>query len=162
MLGLIGYCCWWLAVGCSLDDWVGCYYYCSMVVSYGYLGWWLLFVGVVVRDGRGLLIQWWRSSSVDDDKRTAEWNGIIRRILGLRIGCVRRWWCLVLNAIWCAANHRAAVANGEYGMWRGISCSMVVGMDDEMMFVDGELLCVGCFSWVRLCRFNNYVLMILK
>ena len=29
----------------------------------------------------------------------------------------------------------------------GVSSAMVVGMDDVMTFVDGELLCVGCFSY---------------
>ena len=43
---------------------------------------------------------WYDGGEVpDDDKRTAEWNGIIRRLLGLWIGCVRRWRRLVLNII---------------------------------------------------------------
>ena len=45
------------------------------------------------------MVRWWRSSPADD-KRAAEWNGIIRRILGILIGCVRRWRRLVLNIIW--------------------------------------------------------------
>ena len=144
----LGCCCCWVCCYFGLQFWwLGwLFIFLRGMVSFGYLGWRLLFVAVVVWDDWGCLVRWWRSNP-DDDKRTTEWNGIIRRLLAdLRIGCVRRWWRLVLNVIlgWYTASHRAAAANGECSIWWGVYLLRwwwvrTVGW----VFVDGELFWWG-------------------
>ena len=71
-----------------------------MVVSYGYLGWLLLFVGVVVLDGRGY---WCDGGEVVLLMTNGLPNGmsLFDEYLVFGLGCVRRWRRLILNAfIW--------------------------------------------------------------